>query len=100
VKACTHAKQNKTQLEDIRNKLSDIEKLQKKENEKYINFQRETKKNIILKIKQTKRTRQKRKEEEQNLATQKKLLFLIAMVNRQIKIKQLLSSYLNELAFI
>jgi hypothetical protein len=37
--------------------------------------------------------RDKKKEEEQNLATQKKLLFLMAMLYRQIKIKQLLSSY-------
>ncbi len=79
MKACTHAKQNKTQLQDIRNKLSDIEKLKKKEKTK----------RKIYKFP----ARDKKKEEEQNLATQKKLLFLMAMLYRQIKIKQLLSSY-------
>jgi septal ring factor EnvC (AmiA/AmiB activator) len=91
-----------TQLHDIRNELSDTEKLQNTR-KRHRNFQQERKrreerdKNISLKVKQTAKDieneRQKNnKEEEQNLATQRELLFVVVIVRRRIVLNELLSS--------
>jgi hypothetical protein len=55
----------------------------KREKNIYINFQRERKKYQH----ETTIDKHKKKEEEQNLATDRELLFFMATVRRQVKIK-------------